>query len=157
MRLVILLRLQVRMAAGHVVGFVLIRCFSGTLHSRTLLLNVCDHSFNLFLSISSDSLLGISGVGLFVFVPFALWCLVDPHAYRRRFVSRPPCRPSMSICHYPSGVESMYHRASRIAGPPNYILYGLRHGPASKHLTVYLSPGFPLCRASHICTIRPPA
>ena len=47
--------------------------------------------------------------------------------------------------------------ASRIVGLPGYILYGLRHGPASMYLTVYLSPGLPLCRASHIHTIRPPA
>ena len=51
---------------------------------------------------------------------------------------------------------SSWKWASRIVGLPKYIPYGLRHGPASTHLTVYLSPGLPHCRASLTHIIRPP-
>ena len=61
-------------------------------------------------------------------------------------------RASMSICHYLDMLESIYHRASRFVGLPNYIPHGLRHVPASMYLPV--SPGLPLRRASLTHTIK---
>ena len=61
-------------------------------------------------------------------------------------------RASMSICHYLDMLESIYHRASRFVGLPNYIPHGLRHVPASMYLPV--SPGLPLRRASLTRTIK---
>ena len=75
--------------------------------------------------------------------------------------------PALSGFPYTHNKTSCIHRfpcvcrslqwASRIVGLPSRIQYGLRHGPASMYLTVYLSSGLPLCRASLIHTIRHPA
>ena len=61
------------------------------------------------------------------------------------------------MCHYPCMLESMYHWAFRFAGLPRCIQHGLRLGPASMYLTVYLAVGLPLCRAALTRLVRPPA
>ena len=67
------------------------------------------------------------------------------HTQKACGLDRPPC-----LCR-------LFEWASRIVGLPGCIQHGLRHGPASMYLNVYLSPGLPLCRASLMHTIWPPA
>ena len=86
----------------------------------------------------------VSGV-----VPFGVVSLVDLHVYCPGFVSWPGFSQGFpSMCHYHCSLEWKYHWASRFVGLPNCTVYGLRHRPASMYLTVFISPGLPLCRAS---------
>ena len=69
------------------------------------------------------------------------------------FPGLPHCRASLThnqasgIDRSPCVCESVLWRGVK-TGFPSCIRYGLRHGPASMSLAIFLSPGLPHCRAS---------
>ena len=132
--------------------------FSDSFPSGTHQLNIRVDKINLiFPSAGTGSWKSVACVSLVSWLSVVCgWSIRMPTVKNHPLASRSTGLPSR--CHYPCLLESKYDRIF-FSGLPRCIPHGWPPAWAGFHLfhSVFLSPGLPLCWASHVHTARPPA